>query len=51
MKASELFTSEEIVEVKEFVDFFNGTLTRVVDESGKVLFESKYSFENFKYNH
>ena len=46
MKASEIFNPEERHQVKQWLVMFNGTVTKVTDENGKVLFESDISFEN-----
>ena len=47
MKANDVFPEQqEREQVKKFIEMFKGTLTQVLDENKKVLFQSEIMFDN-----
>jgi len=49
MNARTIFQTEsEFTQVKSFLTFWGGTVTRVLDENGQVIYESNESFQRRK---
>lgn len=44
IKASEIFEKDEIEEIKQIIDIFNGSIVKVVDKNMNVLFKSKLCY-------